>query len=86
MVSRAAVGRCCLRPWRRPRSEHSDLFHFAAIRKYAQLHLDRKINVGYHLWGLLMLFLWMKRWKIQSSPSLASKQEKPGFQVLAVER
>ncbi len=70
-------------------AEHSDLFHFAAIREYTQLHLDRKINVGYHLWGLLMLFLWMKRWKIQSSPSpiasTISKTEKPGRQMLAVE-
>ncbi len=66
-------------------AEHSDLFHFAAIREYTQLHLDRKINVGYHLWGLLMLFSWMKRWKIQSSPSQLSKGERRGSQVLAVE-
>ncbi len=69
--------------------EHSDLFHFEAIRNYTQLHLDRKINVGYHLWGLLVLFLWMKRWNVQSSPSpiasTMSKNEKPGRQVLAVE-
>ena len=67
-------------------AEHSDLFHFAVIRKYTQLHLERKINVGYHLWGLLMLFLWMKRWKIQSSTSLVSKTERPASQVFAVER
>jgi asparagine synthase (glutamine-hydrolysing) len=66
-------------------AEHSDLFHFAAIREYTQLHLERKINVGYHLWGLLMLFLWMKRWKIQSWPSPMSKSERRGSQVLAVE-
>ena len=66
-------------------AEHSDLFHFAAIRGYTQLHLERKINVGYHLWGLLMLFSWMKRWKIQSSPSPMSKSERRGSQVLAVE-
>ena len=71
-------------------AEHSDVFDFAVIRRYAQLHLDRRINVGYHLWGLLMLFLWMKRWKIQSSPSpiasTISNYAKPGSQVLAVER
>jgi len=71
-------------------AEHSDVFDFAVIRRYTQLHLDRKINVGYHLWGLLMLFLWMKRWKIQSSPSQVtstmSNYERPGSQVLAVER
>jgi asparagine synthase (glutamine-hydrolysing) len=71
-------------------AEHSDVFDFAVIRQLAQLHLGRKINVGYHLWGLLMLFLWMKRWKIQSSPSpiasTVSNYEKQGSQVLAVER
>ena len=60
--------------------EHSELFDFEAIRTYTQLHLDRRINIGYHLWGLIMLFLWMKRWKIQSTPSLNS-----GDQVLTAE-
>jgi asparagine synthase (glutamine-hydrolysing) len=69
-------------------AEHTDVFDFAIIREYTRLHLDRNINVGYHLWGLLMLFLWMKRWKIQSSPSpiASTMYERPGSQVLAVER
>jgi asparagine synthase (glutamine-hydrolysing) len=50
-------------------TEHSELFDFEVIRSYTQLHLNRRINVGYHLWGLVMLFLWMKRWNIQSTPS-----------------
>ncbi len=50
-------------------AEHSELFDFEVIRSYTQLHLNRRINVGYHLWGLVMLFLWMKRWNIQSTPS-----------------
>ncbi len=29
-------------------------------------HLDRRDNFGYHLWGLLILFLWLKRWNIQT--------------------
>ncbi len=29
------------------------------------LHMQRKANYGYHLWGMLMLFLWIKQWKIQ---------------------
>ena len=24
--------------------------------------VDRRANLGFHLWGLLTLFLWMKRW------------------------
>jgi asparagine synthase (glutamine-hydrolysing) len=27
--------------------------------------MERRANLGYHLWGLLTLFLWMKRWNIQ---------------------
>ena len=61
-------------------TEHSELFRFDAIRTYTQLHMNRSINVGYHLWGLIMLFLWMKRWNIQSAPSRISKS-----QMLAVE-
>jgi asparagine synthase (glutamine-hydrolysing) len=60
--------------------EHSELFCFETIRNYARLHLDRRINIGYHLWGLVILFLWMKRWNIQSGPSLISRR-----QALAVE-
>ena len=29
-------------------------------------HLERRANLGYHLWGLMILFLWMKRWRIQT--------------------
>jgi asparagine synthase (glutamine-hydrolysing) len=61
-------------------AEHSELFHFETIHTYTQLHLNRRINIGYHLWGLIMLFLWMKRWKIQSTPSLNFRR-----QVLAAE-
>ena len=56
-------------------TEHSELFNFEAIRSYTQLHLNRRINIGYHLWGLMMLFMWMKRWNIQSKPSLTSTRQ-----------
>jgi asparagine synthase (glutamine-hydrolysing) len=62
------------------KEEHSELFNFEAISTYTQLHLDRTINIGYHLWGLMMLFLWMKRWNIQSNPMPNSRK-----QVLATE-
>ncbi len=67
-------------------AEHSDLFCFDTIRTYTQLHLNRTINVGYHLWGLVILFLWLKRWKIQSSPLPMSTSEKSAAQMLAIER
>ncbi len=47
--------------------EHSTIFDFETLRAYTQQHMDRKINIGYHLWGLAMLFLWMKRWKVHSA-------------------
>jgi asparagine synthase (glutamine-hydrolysing) len=65
-------------------AEHSELFRFDAIRTYMQLHLSRRINIGYHLWGLVILFLWMKRWNIKSAPSLTSGRQALR-QALAVE-
>jgi asparagine synthase (glutamine-hydrolysing) len=41
------------------------LFNEGVLAETIQRHLDRKANLGYHLWGLLTLFLWMKRWNIQ---------------------
>jgi asparagine synthase (glutamine-hydrolysing) len=46
--------------------EYGELFDANAIRSLVTQHLERKINVGYHLWGLLILFLWMKKWNIQA--------------------
>src|SRR3984893_1934852 len=47
--------------------EYADLFRSEVILKFFRLHLDRKANIGYHLWGLLILFLWMKKWQIQTN-------------------
>ncbi|MGB0123647.1 MAG: asparagine synthase (glutamine-hydrolyzing) [Silvibacterium sp.] len=55
-------------------AEHSELFRFETIRNYMQLHLNKQINVGFHLWGLMILLLWMKRWNIQSAPSPKSRR------------
>jgi asparagine synthase (glutamine-hydrolysing) len=45
--------------------EASGIFDARAIHTLIRDHMERRINVGYHLWGLLTLFLWMKRWKIE---------------------
>ncbi|MGH9658161.1 MAG: asparagine synthase (glutamine-hydrolyzing), partial [Bryobacteraceae bacterium] len=42
------------------------VFEYAALRALLDDHLARRANLGYHLWGLLTLFLWMKRWRIQT--------------------
>jgi len=52
-------------------AEHSGLFRPGAIENVARRHLERRANLGYHLWGLLLLFLWMKRWRIQTTPAPA---------------
>jgi asparagine synthase (glutamine-hydrolysing) len=48
-------------------SQYGDLFEGEAIRNLTQRHLRRQINIGYHLWGLLILFLWMKRWRVTTA-------------------
>jgi asparagine synthase (glutamine-hydrolysing) len=50
-------------------SDHAKLFRRDLIETYIRQHLERKINVGYHLWGLMVLFLWMKKWGIQAAAS-----------------
>jgi len=41
------------------------LFDWPTVQDLLRDHLERKANLGYHLWGLLVLFLWMRRWKIE---------------------
>jgi len=43
------------------------LFSWPEVRRLIDEHLDRKANWGYHLWGLVTLMLWMKRWKIETT-------------------
>jgi asparagine synthase (glutamine-hydrolysing) len=44
----------------------SGLFRWNAVERMIQDHLERKANLGYHLWGLMVLLLWMKKWKIEA--------------------
>ena len=51
----------------RPESvKRMGLFSPAAIQGLIDLHLNRQANLGYHLWGLLTLHLWMQRWNIDT--------------------
>ena len=50
-------------------SDHAKLFRRDVIETYIRQHLERQVNVGYHLWGLMVLFLWMKKWGIQAAAS-----------------
>src|SRR5579863_3253067 len=47
-------------------AEHGEFFQIAQLENHAQAHFDRRANLGYHLWGLTILFYWMKKWRIQT--------------------
>ncbi len=49
-------------------AEYDSLFRPGMVQELVRLHLERRKNIGYHLWGLLLLFLWMKKWRIQPAP------------------
>ncbi|MGC2657861.1 MAG: asparagine synthase (glutamine-hydrolyzing) [Bryobacteraceae bacterium] len=52
-----------------------DLFDQDRIDELLQLHLSRRVNLGYHLWGLMILFLWMRKWRIQLPLSSQTEQQ-----------
>jgi asparagine synthase (glutamine-hydrolysing) len=58
-------------------ADHPGLFQSKAVQSLLQAHMDRRANLGYHLWGLLILFLWMKEWRIQATSSPASHYSAP---------
>jgi len=43
------------------------VLEWPAVDAVIRAHLERRGNYGYHLWGLLTLFLWIKRWGIQAA-------------------
>jgi asparagine synthase (glutamine-hydrolysing) len=55
--------------------KQTQLFSWDAVHSLIQNHLERRANFGYHLWGLVTLFLWMKRWGIQTRPAARQRHE-----------
>lgn len=47
--------------------DDTGIFEWPAVEAVMNAHLERRANYGYHLWGLLTLFLWIKRWGIQAA-------------------
>ncbi|MDQ1469075.1 MAG: hypothetical protein QOJ99_555, partial [Bryobacterales bacterium] len=47
----------------------TSLFDPDATEMLIRNHTEKRINAGYHLWGLLTLFLWLKRWNIEVAPA-----------------
>ena len=54
-------------------AEYGELFRKDVVEGFVTRHLERKANVGYHLWGLMILFQWMKRWRIQAASSATTQ-------------
>jgi asparagine synthase (glutamine-hydrolysing) len=54
--------------------EATGIFEPHAIQSLIRDHMERRINAGYQLWGLLTLFQWMKRWKVEIRPRAGAKK------------
>ena len=52
--------------------ESTKLYRWPVIDALIRDHMERRANLGYHLWGLLTLFLWAKQWKIEMQPVVES--------------
>src|SRR5665213_537660 len=46
----------------------TSLFNPAETLSLIRDHKEKRINAGFQLWGLLTLFLWLKRWNIEVVP------------------
>ena len=55
--------------------ESSRLFRAPVIQNFIRQHLERRGNFGFHLWGLMILFLWMKKWQMQAGPISVTQVE-----------
>jgi asparagine synthase (glutamine-hydrolysing) len=60
--------------------KQTQIFRWEGVQSVIKRHLERRDNLGYHLWGLLILFLWIKRWNIQTR----SEQEAAGKRLVSL--
>jgi len=49
------------------------LFNWPVVEKLIDDHQSKRANLGYHLWGLVTLLLWMRKWNVE----LPSKLREP---------
>jgi asparagine synthase (glutamine-hydrolysing) len=61
--------------------EYPELFRPAVLEGHLQDHLERRVNIGYHLWGLMILLLWMKKWNVRAPKSAATARVAPAVGV-----
>jgi asparagine synthase (glutamine-hydrolysing) len=55
--------------------EETGIVSWSYLEPLMKLHMERKANYGYHLWGMLMLFLWIRHWGIQCSQDLRAPED-----------
>jgi asparagine synthase (glutamine-hydrolysing) len=60
--------------------EETGIVFWPHLESLIKLHMERKANYGYHLWGMLMLFLWIRQWKIQCGEDIQAQE---GFSVVS---
>ena len=46
-------------------ARYPGFFRSEQIEALLRRHLERRENLGYQLWGLMILFLWMEQWQVQ---------------------
>jgi asparagine synthase (glutamine-hydrolysing) len=51
--------------------ESVGVFDSSFVQRLIRDHMERRVNAGYHLWGMLTLVNWMKRWNVQAPMSPA---------------
>jgi asparagine synthase (glutamine-hydrolysing) len=62
----------------------TNLFDAGAIARLISDHRNRRTNAGYQLWGLMTLFLWLKRWDIEIMPLPEQSDPEPREAFAAV--
>jgi asparagine synthase (glutamine-hydrolysing) len=53
------------------------LFRWPVVEHLLREHLERRANLGYHLWGLMVLLMWMRRWNIELAPAETAMPSRP---------
>ena len=65
-------------------AEYGGLFQQSVLEGCVRQHLERRANLGYHLWGLTILFLWMRKWRIQIPAAMADQGQMAGASVTSI--
>jgi asparagine synthase (glutamine-hydrolysing) len=53
-----------------PAIKQAGIFRPDSVQSLIAKHMDRTLNVGYHLWGLMTLHLWLKTWNVDTCTPL----------------